>query len=568
MTTSKSRKRLGSFVILSDDDDPPPTKKQTQATGANEASNSTKLQTQPRKSQPQPTIERFPTERSISAGTGGFSGSTKPQVQSPKSSQKSQPQPPVARFPPERNLSTSTSSSRVMEKHKPAPPPTQHISTKSQLTQSRALVEEPRKVLDDLSSNVRAPEPQVPQDGQKLVAASPLVIIPAGYFLTFYELTEKYSTWRQETRYGGKSFDLWLDRIGMCQYPFIGSCGQNSQSERDAVENTWADEPAEKRRVVERLAIYTKYSTFISLHSIPLREHPSRLNEVPPMPFYYIERQYFSFRPFDGFSDLIAQRDKWLYDVGFSEARPYPLPQSIEQTTYLDSLYGMKYVLERKEIESRARYLKMLVTLPNPSWTEFEKQYEIYPANCFTTFASWSNNRIGWLKQLGLDCWPFNFTNITETFNILADVAWSEKPPEERATIVAKAKDLRDNSNEMFTNWYKVEGIFGFSTDMYADDPSEAEELDSKRQYEMMRLSWLRNINMSNSLAPEETLKTRWDKMGMPAKVEVLKKAKAEREKWCSDYAVAIVNGDGSKPREWWSLPLCLQEEAMAKKQK
>ncbi|KAH6662499.1 hypothetical protein B0J14DRAFT_610557 [Halenospora varia] len=424
----------------------------------------------------------------------------------------------------------------------------------------------PRQVLGEKPTNIQAPQPPTCIDDPKLILASSVELMAVGHFLSFSELTAKYSNYQQHNHPGGieKACHLWLDHLGINQFPYSNTSRLHTPSVKATIENEWAFEPAEKRRAIERLAIYTKSKIFVNMHIIPLRERNDRLHAQPTMPFHEIERIYFNYRPFEGYADLTAKRDFWLHEIGFGEARPYPPPRTADQTGWLNQLYDRKFVLEKKETESRARYVKYHVTKPAPSWTEFEKQYEVYPANCYTSHASWVAQRSKWLKWLGLDSWPFNFINISESSNELAEIAWSEKTAQERAELVSKGKVIREYSNEMTIHWRCVEEAFGFTIDSFVKGLGGG-ELDNRHHYETKRLYWLRKIGMSETLKSVEFLQGKWDNMRILEKKEMIAMARAERHLFCSEYALKIFNGDGSKPREWITLPLCLREEAKRK---
>lgn len=201
-------------------------------------------------------------------------------------------------------------------------------------------------------------------------------------------------------------------------------------------------EPREKRRMVEKMAIYLKHKILVNIHTLPFRESTHLLRRVSQTPFHEIDHGYFR-QAYSGYDDLVAKRSIWLREIGFPEACNYPPPSSPDQIARLNGIYNSRSKLERKAIESEAGFLKLLANPINPSWATFERHFEIYPASCFTSQRAYLDKRREWLALLGLNFWPLSYISVVDGYNDTAEVEWSEMTVEKRKIFDARAMKAR-----------------------------------------------------------------------------------------------------------------------------
>jgi len=413
----------------------------------------------------------------------------------------------------------------------------------------------------------------------------PNVILPPGDYLGFYDLVDRFVVPERDTlQTNHPAWILWLEKLGIDDPPYQKALDHANRSWFKAnVEDCWAKEHSEKRRVVEKVSIWHKYGSFVNLHRIPLRERDVSLSSS--VPFHEIERHYFcNIRTFSGHDDVAKQRHDWVSKIGFCEAQKYPLLEPSTHTQQLDELYNSLHILQRKTIFSHAKYLKLLVKPPAPSWGELEDNYAIYPASCFTSHAEYKLRRYvyhpnfhymfnisqssidmsrelrelnscslvlpgkrnyefvvtsspnktlprrEWLKSLELDSWPFSYVNMTEKYNGVAEIEWSEKSQETRLAVENHARAMKDNLIPYAASWQAVEDIFGFSLDL--------DFSGRQLHYRLNRNAWLRKIDMGNyadELVPMEALITRWTLKSFGEKRIILEKARTERESFCRE---------------------------------
>lgn len=88
------------------------------------------------------------------------------------------------------------------------------------------------------------------------------VLLPPGEHLGFYDLAERYAVpkftdFRNVLEY--TTWRAWLEKLGIDE-PLYRNASNASSRLKLHVEDHWAKEPAEKRRVVEKLAIWLKVS--------------------------------------------------------------------------------------------------------------------------------------------------------------------------------------------------------------------------------------------------------------------------------------------------------------------
>jgi hypothetical protein len=379
-----------------------------------------------------------------------------------------------------------------------------------------------------------------------------LVQAPTGNYLSFTALARLYTT-VNEVNYTiliDPAWRLWIDALGLDEWPyyFFNDKDGNGRIKSD-IEITWMREPAEKRRVVEKIAIQLRQNIAIDLHTLPLRERSSVLPHLSTPPFHQIDPSH-SLQDYVDYGDAVLKRRTWLYGIGFPEACNYAPPQTPEQTAALDQLFSSRPVLERKAIVSKAKALNLLVNPPNPSWTALQA-CEVYPVGCFTSHQEYVEKRREWLGSLGLDHWPFSYASLVNRYNECAEVAWNEMTPDQRSTIWDQAMEVRNSKNPLFVSWNLVEEILGYSLQAHFDG-DEAE-------YYAKRVSWLESIGISRASDAKEFLQLCWDTMPAKDKLDVLSKATIEKEKFCTEYAakfsltstpaVENQNGNGAEYR-------------------
>jgi len=119
---------------------------------------------------------------------------------------------------------------------------------------------------------------------------------------------------------------------------------------------------------------------------------------------------------------------------------------------------------------------------------------------------------------------------MTEKYNGVAEIEWSEKSPETRLAVDNHARLMKDSLIPYADSWQAVEDIFGFSL-----------QLDFSGRhvhYRLHRNAWLRQIGMGtyvDELVPMQVLMTRWAGKSFDEKRIILEKARTERETFCSE---------------------------------
>jgi hypothetical protein len=331
---------------------------------------------------------------------------------------------------------------------------------------------------------------------------------------TFSDLSQYQSVWL-----------TWLQQLGIDDIPYQIAWKRGIVE----AEKAWACEPSEKRRVVEKFAILLKYGSLVNIHLLPLREPTAAVKGLHSLLFHEIERGYFfDIRTFASFEDLDTRRKAWLAAVGFSEAQHHTLPQTSQQTDELNQLYQTLPVLRRRAIEAHAKFLKLLLNPPIPSWGDLEAQTEIYPASCFTSHFEYKTKRKEWLQSLGLDFWPFSYVNTQTKYNEVAEVAWSEMVVERRSAILGHAKMLKDGMHPYVNSWSVVEDIFGYSL--------KIDFGGNEVQYRAKRRSWnIVCLGQPMAEADSTTLERMWAALSPELKQQVLILAKREKEKFCTE---------------------------------
>lgn len=227
--------------------------------------------------------------------------------------------------------------------------------------------------------------------------------------------------------------------------------------------------------------------------------------------------------------DLSTSNADIPFTTGFSEALPYPLPQTPHQSQMLNDVYLRLHLMERKRILAHAKFLKCFTKPTAASWLDLESKYEIYPASCFISHAAYKSRRRDWLRSLELDLWPFSYVNKTEKYNEIAEVEWNELSEAHRAGIENHARMMKESMLPYANAWCAVEDVFGFpsQTDMGGDDPA----------FKKIRISWLKAIGMGTSSpeAAQGILSVQWNSKSAEEKRTILDKARAEKERFCKE---------------------------------
>ncbi len=326
----------------------------------------------------------------------------------------------------------------------------------------------------------------------------------------------------------------WLQQLGLDEMPYEAywtAVGRSARSARIKAEVAWAKEPLEKRRVVEEMAIWVKYKSFVDIHAIPLRTLAAMTPKISTLPFHEIEKHYFfDIGTFSNDLDLSNKRRDWLSSLGFHDAVNLPLPQSSVETAQLNQLYMRLPVPQRKRIETKAKALKLIARPCCPSWRDLEAEYEIYPRSCFISFTEYRRRRGQWLQALGLNLYPFSYINTVEKYNEVAEVAWNEMEPGQRETIKDHAKFLIDGSFPHVDSWSAVEDIFGFSLDLDFNG--------NETEYNKHRNSWLVEINVNAPSTSKDSLEQRWQQIPLSSKKATLARARSARERFCREAQV------------------------------
>lgn len=339
---------------------------------------------------------------------------------------------------------------------------------------------------------------------------------PAGDFLSFTSLVRLYTSVNDVnyTILMEPAWRLWIDLLGLDEWPYyLFNDKDGSGSIKSNIEIVWMQEPAEKRRLVEKIAIKLRHNISVDLHTLPLRERSSVLPHLSTIPFHEID---------------LSRRRSWLIGIGFPETCSYAAPQTPEQTAALDQLFSSQPVLERKAIVSKAKALNLMTNPPNPSWSTFQ-DYEIYPVGCFTSHQEYIKKRREWLGFLGLDYWHFSYASLTTRYNECAEVAWNEMTAEQRTAIWNRGMEVLNFKNPLLVSWNLVEEIFGYSLGAHFGGGEPA--------YNAKRVSWLDAIGISRASDAKELLQLCWETMLVKDKWDVLGKAAIEKEKFCTEYA-------------------------------
>lgn len=302
------------------------------------------------------------------------------------------------------------------------------------------------RTLAPASSNIQKPSPAAKNVAAKNGAADQPFVLPPGHYLSWHELEHHYGPSRQSFRnidvYKSARLDF-VKTINMDDPPF--NHPWNSDYKRQDVEDTWAGLPATKRNQVEMSALAYKYQVIVQA---PSREVPAY---ALPLAFTDLEAQYFNVaeRRLASYADTMQKRSAWLRDLGLFEPAYHALCSTEKQKMALDLTYKNLTVVKRRSIEAKARYLKVMLNPPNPTFGKFEEQYSVHKREDFARQSDHKSNRRHWLRAIGLDvepfCWyPQTATELGIAQFEKAEVAWHDFGLARCQELEAKATEYRD----------------------------------------------------------------------------------------------------------------------------
>jgi hypothetical protein len=363
------------------------------------------------------------------------------------------------------------------------------------------------------------------------------VLLPVGQYLGYYKFEEMYCPYdknnsfsKEQEREFREIRRAWLAKLGIDEDPYWLLKVQ--QVTRQKVEERWALEPPEKRRELERTAIYLKHGIEFSANEVPLRATPQRLLVPLPLTFASLEQQYFNLaeRNFVDFDDIKTKRRKWLADLGLKDGVYREFPQSPANQIAVEGIYEDMSVFERSAIEAKAKYLKLMLKPRSLNWSAFEAKYEIYPRSVFFIHTHWIVKRKEWVELLRLKYKPFDYLKIapTDADNEALEAAWATISPAARNSIEEKAHKIKESANPLFQSFSEVESVFGYTKDK--------EKYFTKHylDYNKTRDLWFEAIGMTESPS-QEKMDIDWAAKSIEEKKIMLSKAREERERFGRD---------------------------------
>ncbi|KAM0134334.1 hypothetical protein ACHAO1_005729 [Botrytis cinerea] len=365
-------------------------------------------------------------------------------------------------------------------------------------------------------------------------------------YLMFYQLEQMYPNGQNFQDENAKlARRKWLAKLGIdvSPYNFVFT----NQSQRDKVEIHWALKSPEERRDIEQKAVQLK-PPYQLTHAVPLRlaplvlRAPVPINLIGPVPlsFYELEQKYFKIPHGENLAyyDLVPKRLAWLEALGFDDPRYLPLAQSTRELQVLNDLYDQKPSVERRAIEAKAKYINAKPNMPDLSWENLEKEYEIYPVSAFTTNTAYSDKRREWLQKLGLDVIPFCYktAQLHEGNMQGMEVAWSEMTEVERSRVLETAKTIKEDSNPVVELWSEFEYTYGFTKE------KDKEFKNDPVGYSKKRGLWIIDIGLNvepfkNVNAGPTALQAAWSTKPIEERKAIANKAKWEKERFVRDLA-------------------------------
>ncbi|KAF8846519.1 hypothetical protein BDZ45DRAFT_756016 [Acephala macrosclerotiorum] len=94
-----------------------------------------------------------------------------------------------------------------------------------------------------------------------------------------------------------------------------------------------------------------------------------------PLPFTVLESSYFNVpeRKLTGYQDIMKKRTTWLEDLNLYDPMYHNLCSSPAQEQAVEDLYTSSHnVIERRAIQAKAAYLRVMLNPPCLRWVEFE----------------------------------------------------------------------------------------------------------------------------------------------------------------------------------------------------
>ena len=218
-----------------------------------------------------------------------------------------------------------------------------------------------------------------------------------------------------------------------------------------------------------------------------------------PLSFMALEAQYFNLpeRKLASYADTMRKRSVWLTDLGLVEPIYHALCSTQDQETALEATYNKLSVVKRRSIEAKAKYLKVMLNSPKPTFKEFEEQYSIHKKQSFVRKNDHKAKRGEWLRAIGLDiepfCWyPYTTTELGISQYEKTEVAWNDLGLARRRELEAKAAAFK-GSQTWGLSWGQIEDSIGFT-------PNDGERWTQ----------WLAAIGMGRALASNETRDGVW----------------------------------------------------------
>ncbi len=374
---------------------------------------------------------------------------------------------------------------------------------------------------------------------QKTQPLQPGIILHPSVYLSWHSFLERFGVTKRPDPSNLQQFlqawIFWLQQLGIDEMPYQAYWTGNIRGFiKDETEVAWANEPLEKRRAVEQMAIWVEYKSFVHLHDIPFRASFSILPQISTLPFHEIEKHYFfDVGVFSSNVDFMIKRRDWLLRLDFRDAVNLEPPHSSAETKQLNQLYMKLPVLRRKWMEAEAKFLKLVARPCSLSWRDLEAKYEVYPGSCFISFTEYKLRRGQWLQALDLNVYPFSYINIVERYNEVAEVAWSEMGPDHREMVKDHAKFLKDGLFPYIDSWLAVEDVFGFSLNVDFDG--------NVFEHTKRRNSWLLELKINAPSVSKVSLERRWKEIPLSSKKEILERARGAKERFCRERAASAV---------------------------
>lgn len=383
------------------------------------------------------------------------------------------------------------------------------------------------------------------------------VPVPEGQYLGYYEFEKLYALHDERSFTSATDFRKarrsWLADLGIDVMPY--SYVWAEQFKKEQLEQRWALETPDKRREVEKKAILIKHHVALDEDDIPLRAAPLHLIGPLPISYAQLENDFFNIpeRRFYDLKDFTGQRNQWLTYLGLFDSIYNTVDNSDAATAAIETIYELLPILDRRAIEAKARYLKMICNPPAVSWMAIETANELYPSTGFSKHAEYNDKRREWLKLLEMDHKPFWYKNVTftEAHRQAFEVAWSEKPEAQRIAIQRKAEALKAGWNPLLDSWILMEDTYGYSKEKDKEFRNDYSGYLSKRRF------WLNAIGLgalpySDFRSSTIELDADWKSKSLDEKKAIVEKAKAEKERYVRDKArqqAAIASGQYQAPK-------------------